>query len=72
MKVYNTTDLTLLRTSAFPTGFAANTSGTKQFATTLASNSIQNVTAVVQFTNAARTVPISNSIIIELDYGQKV
>jgi hypothetical protein len=69
MKVYNTFDRTLIRTSASPTGFIADTSGTEQFATTLADNSIQNVRAVVQFTNAARTVPISNPIKVELDYG---
>lgn len=68
MKVYNTFDRTLIRTSASPTGFIANASGTEQFATTLADNSVLNVTAVVQFTNAARTVPISNPIIVELDY----
>ena len=69
MKVYNTLDRTLIRTSAFPAGFIANSSGTEQFATTLTDNSVQNVTAVIQFTNAARTVPISNPIVAELDYG---
>ena len=70
MKVY-TSNKTLVKTSSFPGGFIANSSDVQQLATTLVDNKLQNVTAVVQFTDAAKMVPISNSVIINLHFGNR-
>jgi hypothetical protein len=70
MKVY-TSNKTLVKTSSFPGGFIANSSDVQQLATTLVDSKLQNVTAVVQFTDAAKMVPISNSVIINLHFGNR-
>jgi hypothetical protein len=33
---------------------------------------LQNVTAVVQFTDAAKMVPMSNSVVINLNFGNRI
>lgn len=70
MKVY-TSNKTLVKTSSFPGGFIANSSDVQQLATTLVDSKLQNVIAVVQFTDAAKTVPMSNSVIITLNFGSR-
>ena len=69
MKVYALNG-TLLRTSAFPSGFKAQNLGTAQFATTLLDNRIKNVTAVIQMTNILKTSALSNSVKTRINLGQ--
>ena len=59
MKVYPP-NTTAIKSTSFPNGFTVNSSGTQELKTTITDNQIQNVTAVVQFTDAARIAPISN------------
>jgi len=70
MKVY-TSNKTLIKTSSFPGGFIAGSSDAQQLATTL-NGELRNVTAVVQFTDAAKIVPISNPVIVNLNFGSKI
>jgi hypothetical protein len=70
MKVY-TSNKTLIKTSSFPGGFIANSSDVQQLATTLVGSKLQNIIAVVQFTDAAKTVPMSNSVVINLNFGNR-
>lgn len=70
MKVY-TSNKTLVKTSSFPGGFIANSSDVQQLATTLVDSKLQNVIAVVQFTDAAKMVPMSNSVVINLNFGNR-
>lgn len=60
---------TLIKTSSFKGGFIANSSGTEPLATNL-DRRVQNVTAVVQFTNADKTMPISNELKVKINFGQ--
>lgn len=69
MKVYALNG-TLLRTSAFPSGFKAQNFGTAQFATTLLDSRIKNVTAVIQMTNTLKTFALSNSVKTRINLGQ--
>lgn len=69
MKVYALNG-TLLRTSAFPSGFKAQNFGTAQFATTLLDSRIKNVTAVIQMTNTLKTFALSNSVKARINLGQ--
>jgi hypothetical protein len=69
MKVYALNG-TLLRTSAFPSGFKAQNFGTAQFATSLLDSRIKNVTAVIQMTNALKTFALSNSVKARINLGQ--
>ena len=69
MKVYALNG-TLLRTSAFPSGFKAQKFGTAQFATTILDNRIKNVTAVIQMTNILKTFALSNSVKTRINLGQ--
>ncbi|MGC2427381.1 MAG: hypothetical protein WA421_10115 [Nitrososphaeraceae archaeon] len=62
---------TLIKTSSFKGGFTANSSGTETLATNL-ENKVQNVTAVVQFTNADKTMPISNELKVKINFGQAI
>jgi hypothetical protein len=67
MKVYQVNG-TLIKTSSSPNGFIVNsTAGIQRHATTLSNSTIQNVIVIVQFTDIAKTVPISNSVRAELD-----
>ena len=71
MNVY-TSNGTLVKTSSFPAGFTANKFGTQQLATTIKGNPnpIQNITAVITITNAAKLIPLSNSSTMKLNLGQ--
>jgi hypothetical protein len=71
MNVY-TLNGTLVKTSSFPAGFTANNFGTQQLATTIKGNPnpIQNITAVITITNAAKLIPLSNSSTMKLNLGQ--
>jgi hypothetical protein len=71
MNVY-TLNGTLVKTSSFPAGFTANNFGTQQLATTIKGNPnpIQNITAVITITNAAKLIPLSNSSTVKLNLGQ--
>jgi hypothetical protein len=71
MNVY-TSNGTLVKTTSFPAGFTANNFGTQQLATTIKGNPnpIQNITAVITITNAAKLIPLSNSSTVKLNLGQ--
>jgi hypothetical protein len=66
MKVYSP-NTTTIKSTSFPNGFTANSSGTQELKTTIIDSQTQNVTAVVQFTDAAKIAPISNSIQVNLN-----
>jgi hypothetical protein len=70
MKVYSRKDGTLLKTSSFPTGLTLNQTGKAQFATTIADNTINYVTAVVTFINATNNLPLSNPLTVKLNLGK--
>jgi hypothetical protein len=69
MKVY-APNTTAIKSTSFPNGIIANSSGTAEIKTTIIGNSTQNVTAVVQFTDASKTVPLSNPVQIGLNMTQ--
>ena len=69
MKVY-WPNRTLFKTSSSPEGFIANETGTWRHATTITNSKLVDPTAVVQFTNLAKTVPISNPVRITLSLEQ--
>jgi hypothetical protein len=66
MKVYSLNG-TLLKTSSSPNGFTINSTGIQRHSTTLADNTIQNVTAVVQFTDISKITPMSNPVSVKLN-----
>jgi hypothetical protein len=66
MKVYSSNG-TLLKTSSSPTPFPVSASGTLQLTTTLAENTIENITANIAFTNPIRTEIVSNELPVKLD-----
>ena len=47
---------------SFPNGFTANSSGIQELKTNITDNQTANVIAVVQFTDAAKTMPLSNPV----------
>jgi hypothetical protein len=69
MKVY-APNTTAIKSTSFPNGIIANSSGTAEIKTTVTDNSTQIVTAVVQFTDASKTVPLSNPVQIGLNLTQ--
>ena len=69
MKVY-APNTTAIKSTSFPNGIIANSSGTAEIKTTIIGNSTHNVTAVVQFTDASKTVPLSNPVQIALNLTQ--
>jgi hypothetical protein len=69
MKVY-APNTTAIKSTSFPNGIIANSSGTAEIKTTIIGNSTQNVTAVVQFTDASKAVPLSNPVQIGLNLTQ--
>ena len=69
MKVY-APNTTAIKSTSFPNGIIANSTGTTEIKTTIIDNSTQNVTAVVQFTDASKTVPLSNPVQIPLNLTQ--
>jgi hypothetical protein len=66
MKVYGLNG-TLLKTSSSPNGFTINSTGIQRHSTTLANSIIQNVTAVVQFTDISKILPLSNPVAVKLN-----
>jgi hypothetical protein len=69
MKVY-WPNRTLFKTSSSPEGFIVIETGTQRHATTITNSKLVDPTAVVQFTNLAKTVPISNPVQIRLNLHQ--
>jgi hypothetical protein len=69
MKVY-APNTTAIKSTSFPNGFIANSTGTAEIKTTITNSSMQNVTAVVQFTDTSKTVPLSNPVQIGLNLTQ--
>jgi len=69
MKIY-WPNRTLFKTSSSPEGFIANETGTQRHATTITNSKLVDPTAVVQFTNLAKTVPISNPVQVRLNLNQ--
>jgi hypothetical protein len=61
---------TLFKTSSSTEGFIANETGTRRHATTITDSKLVDPIAVVQFTNLAKTVPISNPVQIRLSLEQ--
>jgi hypothetical protein len=60
MKIYAFNE-TALKMTSFPNRFTANSSGIQELNTTVTDNQTANVIAV-QFTDAAKTIPISNPV----------
>lgn len=69
MKVY-TPDRTLIKTSSSVEGFVANQTGLQRHATTITNSTLQDITAVVQFTDFTKTIPISNPLAVDLALNQ--
>ena len=69
MKVYATNG-TLIKTSSSSDGFILNQTGSQRHATTITNSTIQNVIAVVQFTDLAKTIPLSNPLQVNLTLAQ--
>ena len=70
MKVYQVNG-TLIKTSSSPNGFIVNETGIQRHATTITNNSkLQNVVAVIQFTDLAKLIPISNPVQVKLNLTQ--
>jgi hypothetical protein len=65
MRMY-TPNGTLLKTSSFPAGFPALSSGKAELKSTLTDKSIQDLIANVTFTNSTKTDTISNEISIPI------
>jgi hypothetical protein len=65
MKLYDP-DGTLIKTSSFPAGFTAQSSGKAELKSTLTNKSTHDLIANVTFTNSAKTDTISNEISIPL------
>jgi hypothetical protein len=69
MKVYATNG-TLIKTSSSAEGFVVNQTGSLSHATTITNNTPQNVIAVVQYTDLAKTLPLSNPLQVDLNLTQ--
>jgi hypothetical protein len=69
MKVY-WPNRTLFKTSSSQEGFIINETGTQRHATTITNSKLVDPTAVVQFTNLAKAVPLSNPVQIRLNLDQ--
>lgn len=69
MKVYAING-TLLKTTSFPDGLKLNATGRAQLATTIAENTIRNVTASIMFTDSSKSANYSNILDVNLGLGQ--
>src|ERR671910_2006762 len=69
MKVY-TTNRTLIKTSSSAEGFIVNQTGSQRHATTIADSTLRDVIAVVQYTDLAKTIPLSNALRVDLTLNQ--
>jgi hypothetical protein len=61
MKVYATNG-TLIKTSSSAEGFIVDQTGSQSHASTITNSTLQNVIAVVQYTDLAKTLPLSNPL----------
>ena len=66
MKVYSTNG-TLIKTSSSAEGFVVNQTDSQRHATTITNSTLENVIAVVQYTNLAKTLPLSNPLQVDLN-----
>jgi hypothetical protein len=63
---------TLIRTSSYPEGFVAQSSGgVEGLETTIRDTTLQSVTANVTFRSADKTEPLSNSLRVNLNVGEE-
>src|SRR5215204_7792981 len=69
MKVYSTNG-TLIKTSSSAEGFVVNQTDSQRHATTITNSTLENVIAVVQYTNLAKTLPLSNPLQVDLNLSQ--
>src|SRR5918995_4862804 len=69
MKVYLTNG-TLIKTSSSAEGFVVNQTDSQRHATTISNSTLENVIAVVQYTNLAKTLPLSNPLQVDLNLSQ--
>lgn len=69
MKIY-ALNRTAIKLTSFPNGFNASSSGTQEIKTTIMDNQIKNLTAVVQLTDATKTVLLSNPVHIRPNLTQ--
>ena len=69
MKVY-TTNRTLIKTSSSAEGFIVNQTGSQRHATTITDSTLREVIAVVQYTDLAKTIPLSNPLRVDLTLNQ--
>ena len=69
MKVYATNG-TLIKTSSSSDGFILNQTGSQRHATTINNSTMQNIIAVVQFTDLTKTMPLSNPLQVNLTLTQ--
>jgi hypothetical protein len=69
MKVYATNG-TLIKTSSSADGFIVNQTGSQSHVTTTTNSTLQNVIAVVQYTDLAKTLPLSNPLQVALNLTQ--
>jgi hypothetical protein len=69
MKVYATNG-TLIKTSSSADGFIVNQTGSQHHVTTITNSTLQNVIAVVQYTDLAKTLPLSNPLQVDLNLTQ--
>ena len=69
MKIYNQNG-SILKTSSSQQGFRINDTGTHHHITTIASNAMPNMKAVIQFTDLSKTLPFSNPLEIDLDLNK--
>ena len=69
MKVYATNG-TLIKTSSSAEGFIVNQTGSQRHVTTITNSALQNVIAVGQYTDLAKTLPLSNPLQVNLNLTQ--
>ena len=69
MKVYATNG-TLIKTSSSAEGFIVDQTGSQRHASTITNSTLQNVIAVVQYTDLAKTLPLSNPLQVDLNLTQ--
>ena len=69
MKVYATNG-TLIKTSSSVEGFIVNQTGSQRHVTTITNSTPQNVIVVVQYTDLAKTLPLSNPLQVDLNLTQ--
>ena len=69
MKIYSTNG-TLIKTSSSAEGFIVNQTGSQRHVTTITNSTPQNVIAVVQYTDLAKTLPLSNPLQVDLNLTQ--